>query len=316
MAIGSGLIDDLRDQWKSRIILLPSGTSSDTGTLQSLAAGRAIAIAAGVFRANNKVMRLGLPASHRPQVLHRSAFTLIEVIVVLGVITILLGVLVPGLSRARFMARKTQCLTGLQQIGVAICTYAMENRGMIPYGPKAPPPSATNFYPKTGNVTSLISLQSGAPVGLGLLLDTHLAKAPESLFCPGADEKWDTKESLAKVGKSQVEASYYYRHGSIASLSGPASISMVELDRMGNNRQGNRVRCLVMDTQFIAPPQMSVFNLYTRTHHKQRFVNALYTDGHVSTHDNVDDRYQVNVSLSVYNTLDRILSIFEELDKD
>lgn len=257
-----------------------------------------------------------LSASKWPQNLRRDAFTLLEVIVVIGVITILLGVLVPGLNHSRFLAKKTSCLTGLQQIGVAICTYAMDNRGSIPYGPKAPPPSATNFYPKTGNVTSLVSLENGAPVGLGLLLDTYLAKTPDLLFCAGADEKWDTKESLAKVGKSQVESSYYYRHASVASLSGAAGVAMVELDRMGNNRRGGRIRCLALDTQFIAPGSMSMFNLYTRTHHKQRLVNALYNDGHVSSHQNVDDRYQVNLSISVYNTLDRILAIFEDLDSE
>jgi len=244
----------------------------------------------------------------------RPGVTLVEVLVVFTIITMLFGILVPGLAHSRRIAKQTGCLANLQQIGVAICTYSMENKGSIPYGPKAPPPSATNFYPKTGNVTSLISLENGDPAGLGLMLDNNLAKAPESLFCPGADQPDDTQAALARVGESQVESSYYYRHASVTTLSGSAPPPRVKLDLLGKNRRGAPIRCLVMDTQFVAPPSMAVFNLYTRTHHDRRVVNALYTDLHAETHENTDERYLVNLSLSVYNTLDRILSIFEELD--
>jgi len=57
-----------------------------------------------------------------------------------------------------------------------------------------------------------------------------------------------------------------------------------------------------------------VFNLRTRTHHQQRLVNALFTDGHASTHLNIDRRYTVDVTVSIYNTLDAMLRNFEALD--
>lgn len=235
---------------------------------------------------------------------------------VIGVIAIVLGVLMPALGHSRHLAKQAACKAGLQQVGVALHAYSVENRGHLPYGPKAPPPSATNFYPQTGNVTSLISLQSGAPVGLGLLLRDHLPRAPEVLFCPGADLAFDTAAALAKVGKSQVEGSYYYRHASVATLSGKPPPPRMQLDRLGTNRRGAPIRCLVMDTQFIAPQKMAMFNLSTKTHHRQKMINALYTDGHVSGFENTNDRYTVNVSLSVYQTLDRILQIFELLDSE
>lgn len=246
----------------------------------------------------------------------RGAFTLVEILVVIGAITLLLGMMIPGLSRSRHVAKRTACLAGLQQLGVAISTYAMENNGSVPYGPKAPPPSATNFYPLTGSVTSLVSLQNGAPVGLGLLLADNLSGKKDVLFCPGADESWDTAASLAAVGTSQVESSYYYRHASVAMLSGKLPPPRTKIDQLGSNRDGAPIRCLVTDTQFLAPQQMSLFNLRTRTHHRKRFANALYTDGHASEHENTGGRFTVNVSLSVYNTLDRILKNFELLDRE
>ncbi len=245
--------------------------------------------------------------------LHRG-FTLIEVLVVVALIALLAAILLPGLSRSRQVAIQSVCMSGLRQVGVAVQSYAVDNRGCIPYGPKSPPPSATNFYPLTGNVTSLISLQSGAPVGLGLLLRKHLGKEKQVLFCPGADEKRDAQAALAAVGVSQVEASYYYRHASVAALSGPLPRPRVKIDQLGDNRNGIPIRCLAADTQFLAPPMMAAFNLKTRTHHQQRMINALYVDGHLSGHKNTNERYTVNVAVSVYGTLDRILSILESLD--
>jgi prepilin-type N-terminal cleavage/methylation domain-containing protein/prepilin-type processing-associated H-X9-DG protein len=242
-------------------------------------------------------------------------FTLIEVLVVAALIALLVAILVPSLVRGRQVAIQSACMSGLRQVGVAIHAYAADNGGCIPYGPKSPPPSATNFYPLTGNVTSLISLESGTPVGLALLLKKHLGREKGALFCPGADQPSDVQAALAAVGVAQVEASYYYRHASVAMLSGPLPPPRVKLDRLGDNRNGAPIRCLAADTQFIAPPMMAMFNVRTRTHHQQRVVNALYVDAHVSTHKNVNDRYQVDVAVSVYDSLSRILTVLEALDR-
>jgi prepilin-type N-terminal cleavage/methylation domain-containing protein len=247
----------------------------------------------------------------------RAGVTLLEVLVVIGIIGLLVGVLVPGLNHSRRIAKQTACLAGLQQLGVATCTYAMENGGSVPFGQRPPPPSARNFYTKEGQTTSIISDLRGRHVGLGLLLETNLPNSKESLFCPAADGKWDVKASLALVGKGQVESSYYYRHGSISELTpvgGPPP--RVQLDSLGSNRRGQPIRTLAMDTQFIAPDTMSVFNIYSRTHHQQKAVNVLYTDAHASTHQNANNRFRIDLSLTGYQTIDRILSTFEELDSE
>jgi len=101
----------------------------------------------------------------------RLGFTLIELLVVIAILAVLMALLLPALASARAQSRKAVCISNLHQIGIAVQAYALDNDGRIPYGPKAPPfVSPADFYPSTGAPTSLLSLQGGAPVGLGLLL--------------------------------------------------------------------------------------------------------------------------------------------------
>jgi prepilin-type N-terminal cleavage/methylation domain-containing protein/prepilin-type processing-associated H-X9-DG protein len=61
----------------------------------------------------------------------RSAFTLVELLVVIGIITLLISILLPVVSRAREAANTTKCLSNLRQLQIAQTNYAAENRNEL-----------------------------------------------------------------------------------------------------------------------------------------------------------------------------------------
>ena len=250
------------------------------------------------------------------------ALTLIEVLVVIVVIAILMALLLPALASAWSSANRIGCLNNLHQIGIAIRLYADCNNGKIPFGPKAPPMmTALDFYPSTGAPTSLISLMNGQPVGLGLLLKDQLAGQPRMLFCPGSDQPIDASAELAKVGVQQAPSSYYYRHSSVALQYDPPGEdvlhpSHIQLDSLGNNRNGQPIRALVIDTQFLVSDDFASFGITPSTHHDQLWANVLYSDGHAMSVSNADGRFTVNLNnyQAMENAFSVILGVLEQAD--
>lgn len=249
-------------------------------------------------------------------------FTLIELLVVMGIVVVLLGILLPSLAGARHAARRTVCLSNLRQIGTAIYSYANDNQGRIPFGPKAPPMfSPADFYPSTGAVTSLVSLSSGAPVAMGLLLKEHLSRQPKVLFCPEPDQDVYPDAELARVGIGQAQSSYYYRHASMTALFDNPNLAAppadhIVLNDLGLNSNGLPISALAIDTMFLCTPDLAQFNVLPRTQHQQKFANVLCSDGHAVTCSNADGRFTVDITdlSQIRSAFSKILQVLERAD--
>src|SRR4051794_6290018 len=65
---------------------------------------------------------------------NQRGFTLVELLVVIGIIAVLIGILLPALSKARASANNLKCMANLRSIGQAINIYTAMNKGVLPYG--------------------------------------------------------------------------------------------------------------------------------------------------------------------------------------
>ena len=66
------------------------------------------------------------------QVSKKAGFTLVELLVVIGIIALLISILLPSLNKARETANRVKCAANLKQIGNGLILYSNENKGLFP----------------------------------------------------------------------------------------------------------------------------------------------------------------------------------------
>jgi prepilin-type N-terminal cleavage/methylation domain-containing protein/prepilin-type processing-associated H-X9-DG protein len=80
-----------------------------------------------IKRSKGLMNRIGLP----PSLGRRGAFTLVELLVVIGIIAVLIAILLPALQKAKKQANRTQCMSNMHQLGQILLIYADEQNGFL-----------------------------------------------------------------------------------------------------------------------------------------------------------------------------------------
>jgi len=105
-------------------------------------------------------------------------FTLVELLVVIGIIAVLVAILLPTLAKVREQGNKTVCLSGLRQIGQVLQLYAGDNQGHVPIG-----------YASQKHEGYMV--WDGAFQVLGCLYNGGYLKGAKAFYCPSQrDTRW------------------------------------------------------------------------------------------------------------------------------
>lgn len=104
-------------------------------------------------------------------------FSLVELLVVIGVIALLVGLLMPAISGARQQSLTVKCASNLRQIGIALETY---NQAYQRLPDAASPLSATLVEVKMGTAEMFVCPASGADRGEDYRMNETFAGLPKS----------------------------------------------------------------------------------------------------------------------------------------
>ncbi|MCW3060691.1 MAG: hypothetical protein JWQ02_2512 [Capsulimonas sp.] len=154
----------------------------------------------------------------------RRGFTLVELLVVIGIIALLISILLPALNKAKEASRVAACLSNLRQLGAVHATYIADNKGYIvpcDIGDWITPPHPTNgFYTLESWCTILVTNKY-------LPYPQAVSSAPPSesnaLFCPSALQEFKAFISIdsglpntrthAEGAKGVLHESKYFEPG-------------------------------------------------------------------------------------------------------
>ncbi len=183
-------------------------------------------------------------------------FTLIELLVVVSVIAILVGIILPALTRARNRAKEAECANNLKLISLALSLYSNDNQEKIP-----PHDIGAKYQRASSNI---VKDGSGKLMGLSALITADYNIRPRMFGCHLHHPRLPKRVTKDWEAGGETKSAYIYR----------------ETDRDFNeimSHSSNSGKAIVMDFSLIAAD-----GTVEEIAHSFIKTNILFSDGHVN----------------------------------
>lgn len=212
------------------------------------------------------------------------AFSLIEMLVVIAMITLLIAILQPSLTRAKEIARRSKCGSNLRQTGIAHQNFADDHKGSMAPGQAATGDSGMGIY--AVYVSGMQSLpEFGSYRAHGIIGDRGYITDARVFYCPswkGYPLQYDKSlppgggwpaSGVLPAGQTWIQTNYHYR--STFGGSDPANWRPA-------NFGGDPSHSALMADAFSDP------NRGVDVHHQDGY-NTLFIDSHVNFKVDLED---------------------------
>ena len=211
-----------------------------------------------------------------------AAFTLVELLVVIGIIAVLIAILLPTLTAARRSASRTACLSNMRQLATGLFLYAAENKGSFP-------PHMTgvsNYDSEQGYRSSWGNNKNAADgfAGLGYLVRGRIIKDGKAFYCPDmpistyqydpyADIWFNLRMGNPIPSNRTLYFGYLYRvHGDASNF-----MNNDELKKLNSLKVGKPKGSFILVTEFAYDDKGLCWS-----HVKPYGLNVAYNDSHAA----------------------------------
>jgi type II secretory pathway pseudopilin PulG len=232
--------------------------------------------------------------------------SLVEILIVIGIIALLIALLLPAMIKARESARRVACLSNVRQLTTAALLYAHDNDQTLPEAASANTPLESPMCPRARLQPPwrLYALDRYVLPSIGGLLDKYLKSEGRLWRCPSAPDGTYILEGpdpySGHLAPNQFLPNYNYMAGKeifdTAAGGGPIAATFMLRQWAARNVSGLRI-ARVVPTPRVDPSRIVMFhdrastfhsrgsrNIYTQPGDWTYYASYGYMDGHAQGH--------------------------------